>query len=78
MSKTAFETDTQPLLDSGDHDRFAHFVEKNLATESMVNGTPVVALCGKVWVPFRNPDKYKICSTCKQVYDEIRGNDARN
>lgn len=36
MSETAYETDTQPLLDSGDHDRFAHFVEKKFSNR--VNG----------------------------------------
>ena len=37
--------------DEGDHERFSHYVEKDKLTEAMVMGTPVVALCGKVWVP---------------------------
>jgi hypothetical protein len=73
MSETVYETDTQTVTDSGDHDRFAHFVEKGEAIESMVNGTPVIALCGKVWVPSRDPEKYKICPTCKEIYDEFGG-----
>lgn len=35
--------------------------------ESMVTGTPVRALCGKVWVPSRDPKKYAICPTCKEI-----------
>lgn len=57
--------------DTGDHDRFAHYVEKDLATEAMVNGWPVVALCGKVWVPSRDPDKYPICPKCRDLMAEL-------
>jgi len=27
----------------------------------MINATPVMALCGKVWVPGRDPQKFPIC-----------------
>ena len=33
----------------------------------MINATPVMALCGKVWVPGRDPQKYPICPTCKEI-----------
>jgi hypothetical protein len=33
----------------------------------MVNGTAVKALCGKIWVPGRNPKRYPICPTCKEI-----------
>ena len=35
----------------------------------MVTGTPVVALCGKVWVPSRDPKKYPVCPECKRLFD---------
>jgi len=35
--------------------------------EGMVNGTPVQALCGKVWVPGRDPRRYPLCGTCKEI-----------
>jgi Protein of unknown function (DUF3039) len=35
--------------------------------EGMVTGTPVRALCGKTWVPGRDPKRYPICPTCKEV-----------
>ena len=57
--------------DDGDHDRFSHYVDKDDLTEAMVNGWPVIALCGKVWVPSRDPDRYQVCPTCKEVYEEI-------
>jgi Protein of unknown function (DUF3039) len=37
----------------------------------MVTGTPVVALCGKVWVPSRDPKRYPVCPTCKEIYEML-------
>jgi len=65
---TPTETIIQPTLDDGDHDRFAHFARKADITKSAVTGRPIVALCGKVWVPGRNPDRYPVCPTCKEIY----------
>jgi len=56
-------------LDDGDHERFSHFAERDKVTEAMVMGTPVVALCGKVWVPSRDPKKYPVCPECQRLYD---------
>ncbi len=58
--------------DDGDHERFSHYVEKNKLTEAMVMGTPVVALCGKVWVPSRDPKRFPVCPTCKEIFDGLR------
>jgi hypothetical protein len=55
--------------DHGDHERFAHYADRDQITEALVNGTPVVALCGKVWVPSRDPSKYPVCPECKELYD---------
>ena len=76
MSETAYvtETNTDITTDNGEHDRFAHYVPKEQATEAFVNGWPVIALCGKVWVPSRDPEKFPICPTCKELYAEL-GND---
>lgn len=40
--------------------------------EARINGTPVEALCGHVWVPSRDPKQYPLCQACKQVYDMYR------
>jgi hypothetical protein len=58
-----------PVLDEGGHDRFAHYVEKDKILESAVTGTPVMALCGKVWVPSRDPSRYPLCPECKRLYE---------
>ena len=55
----------------GDHERFAHYVDKTKIVDSAVSGTPVVALCGKVWVPSRDPKKFPVCPECKEIYESL-------
>ena len=59
---------TRPELqdDDGGHDRFAHYVKKEKVVESAVTGKAVRALCGKKWIPSRDPEKYPICPVCKE------------
>ena len=72
-----------PILDEDDHERFSHIVLEgytptrglrkkfvpvgNSVVEGMINGTPVEALCGKRWVPGKDPKKYPLCPTCKEI-----------
>ena len=35
-------------------------------------GTPVVALCGKVWVPSRAPEKFPVCPECKEIWESMQ------
>ena len=59
---------TTPTTDEGDHERFAHWVlPASAVTEAMVTGNPVVALCGKVWTPSRDPKRYPVCPTCEEI-----------
>jgi hypothetical protein len=68
------QQDVRPDLShgDGDHERFAHYVKKQKITESAVTGTPVIALCGKVWVPNRDPKKYPVCPECKEIYESMQ------
>ncbi|MGF1598522.1 MAG: DUF3039 domain-containing protein [Acidimicrobiales bacterium] len=64
--------DTDRVLDDGgDHDRFAHYVRKDRIVPSAVEGTPVIALCGKKWVPSRNPDRHPVCPECKEIFEQL-------
>ncbi len=38
-----------------------------------VEGTPVEALCGHVWVPSRDPKRLPVCQQCKEIYEMYRG-----
>jgi hypothetical protein len=77
---TLSPTHVDPVLDQGDHERMAHIVLEGYTpedgefvstgtnvVEGMVTGTPVKALCGKVWVPGRDPQRFPICPTCKEI-----------
>ena len=57
----------------GDHERFAHYVKKDRIVESAVLGSAVTALCGKKWIPGRDPNKFPVCPDCKKIYDGIPG-----
>ena len=39
--------------------------------EGIVNSTPVRALCGKEWVPGRDPKRYGLCPTCKEIAESM-------
>ncbi|NNN01336.1 MAG: DUF3039 domain-containing protein [Acidimicrobiaceae bacterium] len=82
--QTELEVRSNSQLDEGDHERFTHIVLEgytpkdgefvamdNSVVEGMINATPVRALCGKVWVPGRDPQKYPICPTCKEVAESM-------
>ena len=79
MSSEEFRTEGGVLVDerteeqvqAGDHERFAHYVKKEKIVESAVLGGAVVALCGKVWVPNRDPGKFPICPECKEIYEGL-------
>lgn len=66
------ETVQQPA-EPGDHERFAHYVKKDKIMESALEGGAVVALCGKVWTPSRDPKKFPVCPECKEIYEGMQG-----
>lgn len=59
-------------VEAGDHERYSHFVKKGKIVESAVMGNAVIALCGKVWVPSRDPQKFPVCPTCKEIYEQLK------
>lgn len=68
---TLVEERTAVSYEDGDHERFAHYVRKEKVVESAVTGEPVIALCGKVWVPGRDPSKFPVCPECQAIYDSL-------
>ncbi len=82
--ETSIVVTTNTVLDEEDHERFTHIVLEgytpkdgefvpleNSVVDGMVNATPVRALCGKVWVPGRDPSKYPVCPTCKEIAESL-------
>ena len=70
LEDTRLDRPTQPT-DNGDHERLSHYVPKDTLMEAMVNGTPVVALCGKVWIPSRDPQKFPVCPEFKEIWETM-------
>lgn len=65
------EEQLRTFSNNGDHDVFAHYVTKEDSLIAAVEGKPVMALCGKIWVPYRNPASYPVCATCSEMMELI-------
>ena len=61
----------EQVQEPGDHERFSHYVRKEKILESALSGEPVVALCGKVWTPGRDPNRFPVCPECKKIYEGL-------
>ncbi|WP_395242752.1 DUF3039 domain-containing protein [Agromyces sp. MMS24-K17] len=59
-------------FEPGDHERFSHYVKKEKILESAITGKPVKALCGKKWTPGRDPEKFPVCPSCKEIYERMK------
>lgn len=69
------ERELEELLQNsepGDHERFSHYVKKEQILESAVTGKPVKALCGKLWTPSRDPERFPVCPECREIYEKLR------
>ena len=68
------KTDDKVVTDHfepGDAEKFSHYVKKEKILESAMTGQPVRALCGKMWTPTRDPEKFPVCPECKDVYESM-------
>jgi hypothetical protein len=72
ITDTLLEEKPVSITEDGDHEKFAHYVEKEKIVESAVTGKPVIALCGKVWVPGRDPSKFPVCPDCQKIYESLK------
>jgi hypothetical protein len=67
---TILERPVEVPYEQGDHERFSHYADRDKITEALVLGTPVKALCGKVWVPSRDPSRFPVCPECKEIFED--------
>jgi hypothetical protein len=70
---TQQEADYRP--ESGDNERFSHYVPTK-AWDNIISGEPVTALCGKKWHPTRDPSRFPVCPTCKELYHSLPPGDS--
>lgn len=52
-----------------DDDAVAHIVTKDQQMKGYVEGKPIKALCGKVWVPTRDFEGLPVCQACAAERD---------
>ena len=74
-TETVVDERTDMRTEEGDHEKFSHYVPKDELTEAMIMGHPVVALCGKVWVPSRDPERFPVCPECKDIWESLNEGD---
>jgi hypothetical protein len=69
---TTVDPRTSPRLsEPGDHERFAHIIRKSDWGSGYMEGRAVEALCGKKWVPTRDPDRFPLCPECKELAEAL-------
>lgn len=51
--------------------KFAHYAESVSVTEGYIIGKPVAALCGKIFIPSRDPKKFPVCPICKELVEAL-------
>jgi len=73
-SPTELRPDVEEIVEPGEPTN-AHIVKvgpgESAAAkilEARINGTPIEALCGHVWVPSRDPRQLPVCEKCKSIY----------
>lgn len=77
------ETDQRPdlrLVEPGDHERFAHYFwhpepgrADAIVMTARVEGLPITALCGKQWIPQRDPSRFPVCPECIEIKRQAQG-----
>ena len=73
-TSTLERSETRQATQPGDNERYAHYVPKDRILASAMSGEPVIALCGKIWLPTRDPSRFPVCPACKEIYAEMHGN----
>ena len=65
------ETEIVETTDADDDPDCAHIVSQRDLIHSQITGEPIRALCGKLWVPKRDPDNYPLCQACVEIFNSL-------
>lgn len=66
--------DTETSHDGGgnsDEPEFAHYARKEKIADAYVFGQEIIAICGHVFVPTRDPERLPLCPKCKEIADSL-------
>jgi hypothetical protein len=71
MSDPSILSRPDAVMEPGDHERFAHVIDKDDEMRGYVLGEEITALCGKRWVPSRDPQRFPVCPSCLEVLQSL-------
>lgn len=71
MSSTAPETTM--IEQTNDDNSNAHLITKDDWAKAYVMGEEVQALCGKMWVPHKDPERLPMCPLCAETFQQLFG-----
>ena len=61
------DLDFKEETEATESNQFSHYADAAKVTEAYVLGFPVEALCGKFFVPTRDPKQFPICPICEEI-----------
>jgi hypothetical protein len=71
MSSVIEETELETTDADTGEPKFAHYADSVSVTEGYIMGKAVMAICGKMFVPTRDPNKFPICPICKELAEAL-------
>jgi len=71
MTATIEETRMDTSMTNTGEPKYAHYAESVSVTEGYVLGKTIVALCGKLFIPSRDPKKFPVCPICKEIAESV-------
>tara|TARA_B110000503_G_C7103755_1_gene395002 strand:+ start:1290 stop:1520 length:231 start_codon:yes stop_codon:yes gene_type:complete len=71
MTSVTEDTQSETIDENTGQQRFAHYANSVSVTEGYITGKSVVAICGKVFVPTRDPNKFPVCPICKELAEAL-------
>lgn len=63
-----------PMVDEtteSDEPKISHVIHKEDHLRGYVLGEPVLALCGFIFVPSRDPNGYEMCPKCTEIVQKM-------
>lgn len=71
MTLQSSDTSTEYIEDVEDASRYAHYADAASVTEGYILGKVIVAICGRVFIPTRDPLKLPICPICQELSEAL-------
>ena len=71
MARLLDDPDVLAAPIDSDEIKFSHYAESVSVTEGYILGKPVVAICGQIFIPSRDPKKFPVCPICKEIADSL-------